>query len=233
MNRLQNPNMAILTLAMEKLGSLSNEMVIVGGCATGLLITDKAAAPIRATIDVDVIVQVVTRGDYYKLSERLRKKGFNEDMSEDSPICRWICGEIILDVMPTDKSVLGFGNQWYEQAAINAFSFDLEIGKSIKIISAPYFLMTKLDAFDGRGKGDYMMSHDIEDIVAVLDGRETIFSEILDSDDKLKIALKAKFTSLLADPTFSESVSGHVLGDNVSQQRVPMILELILKITEL
>lgn len=61
MNNLQNPNMAILILALEKLGTLSNEMIIVGGCATGLLITDKAAAPVRATIDVDVIVQIVTR----------------------------------------------------------------------------------------------------------------------------------------------------------------------------
>jgi len=66
--------------------------------------------------------------------------------------------------------------------------------------------MTKLDAFDGRGKGDYIMSHDIEDIVAVLDGRKTIFNEIQDSENKLKKALKTKFTLLLADPIFSEAV---------------------------
>ena len=233
MNKLQNPNLAILILAIEKLGSLSNEMVVVGGCATGLLITDEAAAPIRMTVDVDVIVQVVTRGDYYKLSERLRKKGFNEDMSEDSPICRWICEDVILDVMPTDKSVLGFGNLWYELAAINAINIDVGIGKSIKIISAPYFLMTKLDAFDGRGKGDYIMSHDIEDIVAVLDGRKTILNEIQISEDKLKMALKIKFKILLADLTFLDAVSGHVLGDKASQQRVPMILDLMAKITNL
>lgn len=77
--------------------------------------------------------------------------------------------------------------------------------------------MTKLDAFDGRGKGDYIMSHDIEDIVAVLDGRKTILEEIECSEDKLKLALKKKFKLLLLDTTFLDAVSGHVLGDNISQ----------------
>jgi len=47
------------------------------------------------------------------------------------------------------------------------------------MVLAPYFLATKLEAFDGRGKGDYLSSHDIEDIVAVLDGRPEILDELL------------------------------------------------------
>lgn len=46
----------------------------------------------------------------------------------------------------------------------------LPSGKHIRMVSAPYFLITKLEAFDGRGGGDYLLSHDIEDIIAVLDG---------------------------------------------------------------
>jgi hypothetical protein len=65
-------------------------MVFVGGCATGLLITDKAAPPIRITKDIDAIVQVMSRGDYYQFSDRLRAQGFSEDTSEDAPICRWV-----------------------------------------------------------------------------------------------------------------------------------------------
>ncbi len=208
-------------------------MVFVGGCATGLLITDAAAPPIRVTVDIDVIVQAVTRSDYYKLSERLRKQGFHEDMGENAPICRWICGEVILDVMPTDKNILGFGNQWYEKAAEKSINLDIDIGKSIRLISAPYFLITKLDTFDGRGNGDYLMSHDVEDIVAVLDGRKTLFSEVLDSEEGLKKALKMKFESLLANPLFVDAVYGHVPSDSVSQQRVPLILDLMAKISNL
>ena len=55
----------------------------------------------------------------------------------------------------------------------------LASGKVIRMVSAPYFLITKLEAFNGRGNGDYLMSHDIEDIVAVLDGRPEIFDEMV------------------------------------------------------
>lgn len=64
MVRTQNPNQAMLILTIDKLGELADEMVFLGGCATGLLITDPAAPPIRVTRDVDAIVQVVSRADY-------------------------------------------------------------------------------------------------------------------------------------------------------------------------
>ena len=56
MARTQNPNLDILILAVDQLGTLTEEMVFLGGCATGLLITDPAAPPIRVTRDVDAIV---------------------------------------------------------------------------------------------------------------------------------------------------------------------------------
>ena len=66
MIRSQNPNLKILLFAVEQLGELVDEMVFLGGCATGILITDPAASPIRVTKDVDAIVQVVSHADYYK-----------------------------------------------------------------------------------------------------------------------------------------------------------------------
>ena len=82
MKRIQNPNLELLMLTVDRLGALADEMVFLGGCATGLLITDAAAPPIRGTVDVDAIVQVVSHAEYYQLSEKLRAHGFNEDMSD-------------------------------------------------------------------------------------------------------------------------------------------------------
>jgi hypothetical protein len=95
MSRAQNPNLEILALAVNQLGELADEMVFLGGCATGLLISDPAAPPIRVTRDVDAIVHVLSRAEYYSLSEKLREHGFKEDTSEDAPICRWLGGEIM------------------------------------------------------------------------------------------------------------------------------------------
>jgi len=227
MNRKQNPNLQILELAVTELGSLAGDMVFVGGCATGLLITDIAAPPIRPTQDVDVITEVASLGAYHRLSEQLRKRGFKEDQSPEAPICRWITAGVVLDVMPTNSEILGFGNDWYRPALETAESVILPSGSRIRMVTAPYFLATKLEAFYGRGKGDYAASHDMEDIVAVLDGRPSIVDEVKRSNQPLLNYLSAQFAGLLNDRYFSESLSGHLPGDAASQGRVSFVLKRI------
>ncbi|HHJ36228.1 MAG TPA: hypothetical protein ENJ87_10730 [Gammaproteobacteria bacterium] len=227
MNNAKNPNIELLLIAVHQLGELVDEMVFIGGCATGLLITDAAAPPIRATKDVDAIVQVTTKSGYYKLSERLRQKGFTEDVSEDAPLCRWITDNLTLDIMPTEADILGFGNQWYTAAMDNAEAISLSDKVSIRMVSAPYFLITKLEAFDGRGNGDYLLSHDIEDIISVVDGRPELAEEVRLSESALVDVLAIRFHMLLGDQAFVDAVSGHMPTDDINQSRVERILSTI------
>lgn len=224
MVRTQNPNIEILVRAVGRLGTLADEMVFLGGCATGLLISDPAAPPIRETRDVDAIVQVGSLADYHQLSGRLRRHGFREDTGEDAPICRWLADGVVLDVMPTDRTILGFGNPWYARAMANAVVMRLPTGVSIRMVSAPYFLVTKLEAFDGRGRGDYQMSHDMEDVIAVLDGRPEIAEEVAQAEADLVQELGNRFRTLLDNPRFLDAVSGHMPTDAASQARVPLIM---------
>ena len=233
MSLSKNPNLEVLHLAVEQLEELSDQMVFVGGCATGLLITDKAAPVIRVTKDVDAIVQVVSMSEYYQLSEKLRGKGFKEDMSDGAPLCRWVTDTIVLDVMPAEPSVLGFGNKWYVPAVENAQTETLANGKKINMVSAPYFLITKLEAFDGRGNKDYMMSHDIEDFVAVIDGRPGLQDEIKQSAPELVSELSQRCHKLIKDKRFVEAISGHMPSDEISQDRVSIVLDVITQISEL
>jgi hypothetical protein len=70
-------------------------------------------------------------------------------------------------------------------------------GQSIKLITAPYFLGTKMEAFRGRGHMDFQASHDLEDYVAVIDGRSTILDEIADSPGDLRKYLAEAARGLL------------------------------------
>jgi hypothetical protein len=230
---LADPNLEILKLAVDQLGELVDEMVFLGGCATGLLVTDPAADPIRTTDDVDAIVDVATRAQYYQLSERLRQHGFSEDTSEGAPVCRWVGNGITLDVMPVDDAILGFGGAWHRRALEHRESYQLAGERQIHIVSAPYFLITKLEAFKGRGNGDYLQSHDIEDIVAVLDGRAEILEEIAAADAELKAELIQRFARLSQDHTFIDAISGHMRPDETSQARVPTIIATARGISEL
>ena len=71
------------------LGDLRKRVVFLGGAATGLLLTDPGAPPIRATRDVDVIVQIGGWLEYRALEVRLLALGFRQDQSEGAPLCRW------------------------------------------------------------------------------------------------------------------------------------------------
>ena len=95
------------------------------------------------------------------------------------------------------------------------------------MVTAPYFLATKLAAFDARGKGDFMMSHDMEDIIAVIDGRPELAAELHGVEVRLRDYLAGRFTELLGDDNFLASVPGHLQGGIVSPDRTPVVLGII------
>lgn len=220
----------VLAVARQ-LGELARKVVFAGGATTGLLITDPAVPDVRPTIDVDIIVEVINRADYFRLQERLREKGFRESMEEEV-ICRWRYREIVLDVMPTDERILGFSNRWYADAFHNAQDVVIK-GISLKLIRAPYFLGAKLEAFYGRGKSDYMASHDMEDLITVLDGCVEIVEEIQQSEEGIKRYLANQFKQLLENDEFLDALPGHLPPDQASQERVPILADRMRQIAEM
>lgn len=214
-------NLDALSMVAEALGPLLDEVVFVGGSVRELLITDPGAPPERPTDDVDVIVQVASRGAYYAFAERLRARGFVEDASEGAPICRWVVREVRVDVMPTEEEILTFKNRWYTDAFAQAIS--ARVGAAmIRIVSAPYFCATKLDAFGDRGKGDYY-HHDIEDLVALVDGREELVDEVRRAPDAVRAYLAAACDALLRSQRFLDALPGHLPGDAASQARLSLV----------
>lgn len=219
-----DPNLDMVERIAEALGPLREQVVFLGGAATGLLITDPNAAAIRPTKDVDVIVEVATHGSYFQVEAALRTRGFLNDTREGAPMCRWLWDDLILDVMPTDTEILGFSNRWYPVAIRTAQEFILPGGLTIRLVAPAYFLGTKLEAFFDRGKGDYYASHDLEDLLAVVDGRPGIEREVENSTPELKAYLKEKLEPLLADDQFCYALQGHLPGDPGNQARVPILL---------
>lgn len=216
---MPDPNMPLLEDAARKLAPFLDEIVFVGGVTLGLLITDEAAAPIRGTTDVDVIAEISTYADYIEFSERLRRAHFTEDQGEDPLTCRWHNGTLTLDVLALSKDVLGFTNIWHEPALHHASPLTLPSGTTIRVITAPFFLATKMEAFRGRGKRDFLASHDLEDFVAVIEGREKVGQEIAESPHALQDYLAQASMALLAEPRFLDALPGFVLDD----ERVPLI----------
>jgi hypothetical protein len=139
----------------------------------------------------------------------------------------------MVDVMPTDESILGFSNRWYLPAMKNSVTIELERDLEIQIATAPYFLGTKLDAFFGRVRGDYLASHDMEDIIYLINGRVEIIEDVKNSEPDLKDYITKSFQGFLDNEFFLEALPGHLLPDQASQGRRTIILERIKNIVDL
>lgn len=219
---ISDPNRGSVLLIAKRMDHLLDQIVFLGGCAAGLLITDSAAAPMRVTDDVDVIAEIGSYSEYADFGHQLRGLGFVEDTT-GAVICRWIVEGTYVDIMPTGAGVLGFSNRWYEGAMKTATLFALE-GIQIRLIAAPYFLATKLDAFAGRGENDFRSSQDLEDIIAVVDGRPSLVEEIAASEYELRLFLSKSIGSLLQTSAFVEALPGYLPPDAASQARLDLVM---------
>ena len=107
----------------------------------------------------------------------------------------------------------------------------LPSGHSIKLITAPVFVATKVEAFKGRGNGDFLVSHDLEDVITVVDGRPALIDELRGSPEELRTYIAMEISSLLGATQFLDALPGHLPGDSASQARVPLVIDMLEALT--
>jgi hypothetical protein len=218
-------NTELLELAESGLGELVDQVVFVGGATVGLWITDPAAPPVRPTDDVDVVVEVTTRTAFHDFEAKLREAGFSEDQ-ESGVICRWRHREsgLILDAMPSRADILGFENMWQAATIPHAVPCELPSGATIKAAPPVYMLAMKLEAFKGRGKGDFLASRDFGDIVTLIDGRSELLEEVAGAGADVRVYIAEEMRRLLTDPRLMDGLAGAMRGDAASQERVDVVV---------
>ena len=109
MNALETAKTMLAKVANALGESMLNDVAFVGGCTTGLWVTDEfSRQSIRFTDDVDLIVGVIGKAGWYKLRDQLVEAGFRESVDDVS--CRMRLDDLKVDFMPDDEDVLGFSN---------------------------------------------------------------------------------------------------------------------------
>ena len=210
----------MLKFACDTLGELTDEVVLVGGATTCLYVDSEIADDIRPTEDVDCTIEVANKNEYDKFQAKLRAKGFTHDTSKGAPICRFNFHDIlVLDVMPNDPKILGFSNSWYKEGIESKVA--KKIGdKEIFIFSLPYFLASKFEAYNGRGKHDPRLSSDLEDIVLVIDGIKDFDPYQYKTSDNLEKYLSEMAQQCLADKFIIEAISGFLNGKKEKIEKI-------------
>jgi len=225
--KLSKTEQMLLYVAKALPEELRSQVVFLGGSVVSILVTESNFPGIRPTKDVDLIINAKTRGQFHRFEESLGDAGFVRYLGDEPPIiCRWRINSEIVDIMPCDENILGFSNKWYGDAIKNSCQIKLE-DTVINVVTAPYFLATKIEAFLGRGNDDFMMSPDIEDIITIVDGRSEIVQEIKKSDIALQEYLHNIFKRWLKKNSFINALPCLLQSDLASQERLPIIIERI------
>ena len=214
-------NVLRIKAVANALNSLNEKVVFIGG-ATVSLYVNRPVMEIRPTDDVDVIIEILNYKERGELEERLRKIGFSNDI-DSGIVCRYKIHGIVVDIMPTNDPSIGFSNKWYQEGFDNSVDYKIDEQCSIKILDAPYFIATKIEAFKGRGKNDGRTSQDFEDIVFILENRESIWQEINELEGDISTYFKNEFKELLKNKYLDEWIDSHV--ERVSPPATYIILD--------
>ncbi len=177
------------------------------------MVTDMREERIRPTDDVDFVTETDSRVEYGRFENALRGLGFRNDTSDGAPICRWLLGDIVVDAMPPDPSVLGFSNRWYRYVLESAEWATLPSGTRVRVARPVAFVATKFDAFHSPTRehaGDVWASHDLEDIIAVFAGRPEIDAEVLNARPDVQAYICERLAGLLSGPDFADALEGNM-----------------------
>lgn len=181
--------------------------VFAGGGIVQFLLTDPAAPPASMTKDVDAVIEIASYGDYAEIEEALRVAGFEQSFQDKAAIVAWYWKGRRVDILPHKPfPLIPTTNRWFPWVLDDAVRYELMRGQFAWIASAPSFLATKFEAFFSRGAGDYVQSKDIEDIIAVVDGRTELDGEIQGAEREISMFLRRCFSDLLTSRSFMESL---------------------------
>ena len=196
-----------------------------------MLLDHPDLSPVRATDDVDVVIEVVSRARYGDLEAKLRALKFDHDMRPGAPRCRWVPGNLTVDIMPVEGEFLGLNTAWFREALASATKHGIP-GGVLRVVSPVGFIATKYVAFLDRGASDYYASHDLEDLITVVDGRENIVEEIAAADPALLNYVTKAMVKLTESPDFMDALPGHLPADSASQGRLPGLRRKLIRIAE-
>nr|WP_315203787.1 nucleotidyl transferase AbiEii/AbiGii toxin family protein [uncultured Flavobacterium sp.] len=215
---------SLLNVALG-LKELREKVVFVGGAVINLYNDDIASEEIRPTEDIDITLKSKSYFEWTAIQERLSELEFFPDPFGHA-ICSYRFKGIPIDIMPAENSAIGDSNSWYEPGFKDLKTVVIGNNTNIQILSTPYFLATKFEAFKNRGYNDYRSSHDFEDIIYVLDNRTTIVDEILHADEEVKSYLQNEILFLKNHKNATEILSIHI-HPLIIKERFELLMEKI------
>lgn len=219
-------NINIVAEIAGALKHLKKEVVFVGGAVISLYADDPAADEIRPTLDVDITLNIASLKDWTPLQEELIALGFYPNPA-GTALCNYLYQGIPVDIMMAHTTAFGPANRWYSIGFEQLWTAKAK-EEEINIFSPPCYLATKFEAFNDRAR-DFRTSHDMEDIVYILNNRGTIAEEIEAGDKRIRSFLTNELQAMGNKGILEEALLAHMPPD-MTGKRLTIVKEKITRI---
>ncbi len=183
--------------------------VFIGGATIGLFLDNFGRSQLRPTKDVDCIVPaLVSRSSWFALEEALRSRNWHPNV--DGPVCRYRSprGHLV-DFLAVHPEIQGFAGRWFAAALASARAHVVG-GKELWVPDAAHLLACKLEAYEDRGAADPLVSKDLEDIVALIDGCGTLLDAVARAPVAVRAYVGERVAVLVTNEEAMEAVAGHL-----------------------
>lgn len=201
----------VLRDLLGELGNYREQLVFTGGLVLPLYFEQAPPYGIRATDDGDAVTVCASHADYVQFQLSLGSVGIQMAVGEGAPLCRMRTPHgHILDVIPTEPGILGFGNRWFAQGVARAETHDLGDGTSVRLFPAPLYFAAKIEAFRDRGASDPWGSHDLDDLLNLMACRPSLPTEIENESAEFRTYVAGFMGELKGIHRFEELLEGNI-----------------------
>ncbi|MDY6787589.1 MAG: hypothetical protein SVK54_05635 [candidate division WOR-3 bacterium] len=192
----------------------------IGGASCGFYIDDPNASKVRPREDVDCIVETSCDREFEQLLKQITSLGFEKNDASESQ-SRWEYNGIKVDIVPACQDE----NRWYREG-IRKCKERIMGDVTVRYLSLPYFLASKLEALKHRGADDLSSSKDFEDIVIVMDGLKDL-SVIMNFPADVIRFIRKEFKSISLREDFYDALVGHIDVSPIREKRAMRIMDFL------
>lgn len=186
----------------------ADEIVFVGASVLSLYVKDDGGSTVRQTFDVDVVLHMATRLNAESIRLLLVSRGFRQS-AEDAVVCRFRLNDVMVDILSTAETAWIPSNRWFLPGLDHAVELDCE-GVRIKVLSLPYYIAAKWDAFESRGGSDPRFSQDFEDIAWLIDHVDELPEQIERADSVIRNHLVEIIGAILRESAMLEALESNM-----------------------
>lgn len=223
---MHSRNLSQIIRVAEGLGSQASHIVFTGAGTLELYLDDPAAPEVHPASSVSGIFRGQTLLEFYAFTRELGSLGFVRLDPADSLPVNWAYGQVPVRLYPSHPEPAGFRNRWFEEGVFHARSCQLSEQLRIRILTSPYFMAAKMEAFQQRGGGHFRSSPDFEDIVFLLAYCTRIRQEIEASFYSVRDYIRSQMQRYLQHPALVEGIY-QVLPFDASEWELRKVLEVM------